>query len=103
MTNSEKPNQDKPCPEPLTCSIAVEMANLRGELGADVRALTENVKALKASQEAAFARGEKKMEKHDTRITAVERKVWFASGVAATISAAITAFLTKTFGGGHSG
>ena len=96
---TEKSTQDNPCPEPLTCSIAVELANLRGE----VQALGENVKALKACSEAAFHRGEKMMDHHDDRIGRVERKVWFASGVAATLSAAITAFITKIFGGGHSG
>ena len=96
---SEKQNQDNPCPEPLTCSIAVELANLRGEL----YAFGENLKALKACSEAAFHRGEKMMDDHNDRISKVERKVWFASGVAATLSAAVTSLLTKIFGGGHSG
>ena len=96
MTELYKTN---PCPEPVTCAIAVELEKLRGE----VHALGEIVKALMASTEAAFIRGEKIMDEHNDRIGKVERKVWFASGVAATLSAAITAFLTKTFGGGHSG
>src|SRR3990167_3088454 len=91
-------NQDNPCPEPITCSIAVELANLSGE----VHALCENVRSLKASTESAFVRGEKLMDSHDNRIGRVERKVWFASGVAATLSAAATALLTKLFGGGSS-
>ncbi len=90
---------NNPCPEPVTCSIAVELANLRGE----VHALGENVKALKACSESAFRRGEKTMDEHNERIVRVERKVWFASGVAATLSAAATSLLTKLFGGGHSG
>ena len=94
-----EPNTNNPCPEPITCSIAVELANLRGE----VHALGENVKALKASTESAFKRGEKTMDEHNTRIGKVENKVWFASGVAATLSAAVTSLLTKIFGGGHSG
>ncbi len=91
--------QINPCPEPVTCSIAVELANLRGE----VHALSEIVKALRASSDAAFRRGEKTMENHDDRIGKVERKMWFASGAAAAISATATSLLTKIFGGGHSG
>ena len=83
----------------MTCSIAVELANLRG----DVHALEEIIKALRASTEAAFQRGEKMMDNHEDRIGRVEKKVWFASGVAATLSAAVTSLLTKMFGGGHSG
>lgn len=92
-------NTINPCPEPVTCSIAVELANLRGE----VHALCEIVRALRASTEAAFERGEKIMDEHDKRIGKVESKVWFASGVAATLSAAVTSLLTKMFGGGHGG
>lgn len=99
MTNSEKLNQNNPCPEPIVCSIAVELASLRGE----VHALGEVVKALKASTESAFARGEKIMDNHDDRITKVERKVWFASGASAALSAAATSIITRIFGGGHSG
>ncbi len=91
--------QNNPCPEPVTCSIAVELERLRGEVGA----LTEIVKALRATTEAAFKRGEKIMDNHDERIGKVERKVWFASGATAAISAACTSLLIKLFGGGHGG
>jgi hypothetical protein len=98
-----EPANQNPCPEPITCVIAVELANLRGELGSELKALAENVKALKASSEIAFMRGEKIMDEHDDRIGRVERKIWFASGMAAAMSAAATAFLTKIFGGDSNG
>ncbi len=100
----------KPCPEPVTCAIAVELANLRTEnahLRGDVRAefasLTEIVKALQASSEAAFERGERVMGDHGDRIQKLERKIWFTSGAASAISASITAFVSRIFGGGHVG
>lgn len=100
---TEPQNQDNPCPEPVVCSIAVKLEALRGEVVGELKALTENVKALKACSESAFTRGEKTMEEHDGRIGAVEKKVWFASGAAAALSAAATSLLTKIFGGGHGG
>ena len=96
---TEPLNRNNPCPEPVTCSIAVELEKLRGE----VHALGEVVKASMASTEAAFLRGEKIMDDHDRRIGKVESKVWFASGATAAISAAATSLLTRLFGGGHSG
>ena len=83
----------------MTCSIAVELERLRGE----VHSLKEIIRALKASTEAAFLRGEKIMDDHHDRIGKVEKKVWFASGATAAISAAATSLLTKLFGGGHGG
>src|SRR3970040_1627157 len=91
--------KDNTCPEPVTCSIAVELEKLRGE----VMALTEIVRGLRASTESAFTRGEKIMDNHDDRIGKVERKVWFASGATAAISAAATSLLTRIFGGGGHG
>lgn len=85
-----------PCPEPVTCSLAVEIANLRGE----ILALTQNVRALKASADAAFGRGERTMEMHGGRIEKLEKKVWWATGAASAISGAFAAIAAKFFGGG---
>ena len=101
---------NNPCPEPVTCSIAVELANLRtenatmrGEVRAEFASLTEIVRALQASSEAAFDRGEKTMDDHNGRIQKLERKIWFVSGAASAISASITAFVSRISGGGHGG
>lgn len=98
------PEQNNPCPEPLTCSIAVEVARLRGEVTSELMALTENVKALKSCSESAFSRGEKKMDGHDTRIDSLEKKIWWASGAASAISMAFTfVFPYIKRGGGENG
>jgi hypothetical protein len=101
-----EPNTNNPCPEPVTCSIAVELENLRGE----VRALSEIVKALRASADESFNRGEKIMDEHDDRLDKVEKKIWWASGAAAGAASAITGAITfiVTYlkvkgGGGHGG
>ena len=98
--------QNNPCPEPLTCSIAVELEKLRGE----VHSLGEIVKASMASTETAFGRGEKIMDEHDDRLDKVEKKIWWASGAAAGAASAITGAITfiVTYmkikgGGGHGG
>lgn len=99
-------SQNNPCPEPVTCSIAVELANLRGQVTGELKALTEVVKALKASNESAFARGEATMKDHDERIGAVEKKIWWVSGAVAAVTAIITAIVTNIeslFHGGKSG
>ena len=112
-----EPKQDNPCPEPVVCSIAVELARLRGEVTTDlakacgeINSLTVNMKALKASADAAFVRGEKTMDEHDDRLDKVEKKIWWASGAAAGAASAITGAITfiVTYvkvkgGGGHGG
>lgn len=97
---------NNPCPEPVTCSIAVELEKLRGEM----HSLGEIVKASMASTEAAFERGEKVMEDLDIRTDKIEKKIWWVSGAAAGAASVITgaltygiAFLKMKNGGGHGG
>lgn len=90
---------------------------MRGELTTDlaktcgeINSLAANVRALKASAESAFVRGEKTMDEHEGRLGKVERKIWWASGVAAGAASAITGaisfvvtYIKLKGGGGHGG
>lgn len=89
------------CTDPKHCDVALALEKIYGEIKSQLRAGTEIMKSLKASQESFNARVEKILEKQDQRIMSVEKKVWYASGGVSAITAAITAITARIFGGGH--
>lgn len=90
------------CPETKYCEVALKQEKQYGEICAQLSAGTQIIQSLKASQKEGFERLEKLLEKQDDRITAVEKKVWYASGGVSAITATITAIVAKIFGG-HGG
>lgn len=87
-------NTENKCPNQY-CEVALKLEEIKGEINSQLSRGEQIMKSLKASQEAAFDRFERVFDKQDQRIGAVERKVWYASGVAAGVSAACTAILSN--------
>jgi hypothetical protein len=87
--------QENECPGPTKyCEVALKQEKQYGEICAQLSAGTEIMRSLKASQEEGFERLERLLEKQDQRITSVEKRVWWASGAASTVSAAVTFIMT---------
>jgi hypothetical protein len=95
MAENNCPNTNK------YCDVALKQEEIYGEIKSQLSAGTEIMKSLKAQQEIFLERFERLTERQDERITAMEKKVWYATGGVSAITGAITAGLIKLFGGGH--
>jgi hypothetical protein len=76
-------------------SIAVELAELRGEIGKGLAEIKGSLSVLVERSD----RATKDIEDLDNRVSSLERKIWMAAGVAAVISGGGVAGLLQALNG----